>query len=97
MTKLTAMCFIAPVSTIVDPITHPEVWLAEPILTRKLVLITVCSKEKECTDDNSFEESLTKKNRFTQTFPVTVTHNSIKYAVIRENKCQEPKISDTTD
>lgn len=44
--KLTALRFIAPVSAVVDPITHPEVRLAEPILTSKLVLSTTCSVEK---------------------------------------------------
>lgn len=46
MAKLTALFFVAPVSAVVDPITHPEVRLAEPILTSKLVLIALCSKEK---------------------------------------------------
>lgn len=46
MAKLTALFFVAPVSAVIDPITHPEVRLAEPILTSKLVLIALCSKEK---------------------------------------------------
>lgn len=94
MAKLTALCFVAPVSAVVDPITHPDVRLAEPVLTSKLVLITICSEQ--CTDDNSCKENL-KKQKFTKTLPVPVPHKSIKHAVIRENKCQEPKRSDMTD
>ena len=39
--KLTALQLIAVVSTVVDPVTYPVVWLAHAIGAGKLVLLTV--------------------------------------------------------
>lgn len=81
MAKLTALRFVAPVSTVVDPIAHPEVWLAEPVLTSKLVLLTLCKADKK-TDD---------KEEASRRLPKQLLYNTSQseHAVNRENKCQE--------
>lgn len=56
MTELTALCFVAPITAVVDPITHPEVWLAEPVLTSELVLPALCGQEKKDAGDIRREE-----------------------------------------
>lgn len=81
MAKLTALRFVAPVSTVVDSIAHPEVWLAEPVLTCKLVLLTLCRADEK-TDDK--EET---SGRLQKQLPYSTSHS--EHAVKIENKCQE--------
>lgn len=39
--KRTAFCLVAPVAAVVGAIAHPQLWLAQAVSARKLVLLTL--------------------------------------------------------